>query len=168
MLPERTVRRPDQAEPNLESTGVRCAGTIVVTVPDIGPSEVLRISEHQDAVDRLPAHRFVRCAARKRHRADDGVAPARDADKHHRTRRYRRRPCRIAAVERGLLALGLRRRHRIEAIDFGPARSMECSLIKLLPEFLAGNELIVCNPNFHQAVHLANGVQSLQVWIRRE
>ncbi len=54
MLQGRAVRPPDQAEPNLESTGVRCAGTIVVAVPDIGPPEVLRLNEHQDAVDRLP------------------------------------------------------------------------------------------------------------------
>jgi len=50
----RTVRTPAPAEPNLVSTGVPCAGTVVITVPDVGPLRVMRLTEHQDAVDRLP------------------------------------------------------------------------------------------------------------------
>jgi competence protein ComEC len=41
-------------EPNLAMQGVACAGTIVVRVPDAGPVDVLRLTDHQAAVDRLP------------------------------------------------------------------------------------------------------------------
>jgi competence protein ComEC len=40
--------------PNLEGRGVACAGTIVVRVPDARPVDVLRLADHQAAVDRLP------------------------------------------------------------------------------------------------------------------
>lgn len=53
-VPGKTVLPADPAEPKLTPSGVACAGSIVVRVPDTGPAEVLRISTHQDAVNGLP------------------------------------------------------------------------------------------------------------------
>jgi competence protein ComEC len=53
-IPGRAVLAPDPSEPALANRGVPCAGTIVVRVPDLGPVEVIRLTDHQAAVDRLP------------------------------------------------------------------------------------------------------------------
>ena len=44
---------PDPANPKLASGGVPCAGTIMVKVPDAGAVDVVRLSDHQNAVDSL-------------------------------------------------------------------------------------------------------------------
>jgi competence protein ComEC len=53
-LPDGSVLTRPSPEPNLAGRGVACAGTIVVRVPDAGPVDVLRVTGHQSAVDRLP------------------------------------------------------------------------------------------------------------------
>lgn len=54
-LPGRAVLPPEPTEPKLSLSGVACCGSIVVQVPDTGPVEVLRLTAHQDAVNRLPS-----------------------------------------------------------------------------------------------------------------
>jgi glyoxylase-like metal-dependent hydrolase (beta-lactamase superfamily II) len=41
------------ALPDLSPSGVGCAGTVVITIPDRGRPSVLYLGEHQDAVDQL-------------------------------------------------------------------------------------------------------------------
>jgi len=53
-LPGRSVLAQPGTGPNLVGRGVACAGTIVVRVPDAGPVDVVRLTDHQAAVDRLP------------------------------------------------------------------------------------------------------------------
>jgi competence protein ComEC len=53
-IPNRAVLQPDPAEPRLASSGIACAGSIVVHVPDNGAATVMRVTEHQAAVDKLP------------------------------------------------------------------------------------------------------------------
>jgi competence protein ComEC len=53
-LPDRSVLARRGTAPNLAGRGVPCAGTIVVRVPDAGPVDILRLTDHQAAVDRLP------------------------------------------------------------------------------------------------------------------
>jgi hypothetical protein len=53
-LPGGSVLARPSPEPNLAGRGVACAGTIVVRVPDAGLVDVLRLTDHQAAVDRLP------------------------------------------------------------------------------------------------------------------
>ena len=53
-IPGRAVLAADSSEPKLASRGIPCAGSIVVRVPDFGPVEVIRLTDHQAAVDRLP------------------------------------------------------------------------------------------------------------------
>ena len=53
-LAGQTVLAPDPSVPSLGAKGVPCAGTIMIRVPDHGPVDVFRVTDHQDAVDRLP------------------------------------------------------------------------------------------------------------------
>ena len=53
-LPGRAVLPPEPTEPKLSLSGVACAGSIAVRVPDEGPVEVMRQTAHQDAVNKLP------------------------------------------------------------------------------------------------------------------
>ncbi len=53
-LPDGSVLDRSSHEPNLAERGVACAGTIVIRVPDAGPVDILRLTDHQAAVDRLP------------------------------------------------------------------------------------------------------------------
>jgi competence protein ComEC len=53
-LSDRAVLARTGHEPNLAGRGVACAGTIVVRVPDAGPVDVHRLTDHQAAADRLP------------------------------------------------------------------------------------------------------------------
>ncbi len=53
-LPGQTVRTATPGEPDLVSIGVRCAGTIMIEIPDVGSPRVVGLREHRRAVDRLP------------------------------------------------------------------------------------------------------------------
>ena len=53
-IPGRAVLAADSSEPKLASRGIPCAGSIVVRVPDLGQAEIVRLTDHQAAVDRLP------------------------------------------------------------------------------------------------------------------
>jgi len=53
-ISNRAVLAPDLWEPKLSGRGVACAGTVVVRIPDVGLVEVVRLTDHQDAVEKLP------------------------------------------------------------------------------------------------------------------
>jgi hypothetical protein len=53
-LPGLAVLAPDPALPTLSGRGAACAGTIMLRIPDAGPVEVVRLTDHQVAVDQLP------------------------------------------------------------------------------------------------------------------
>ena len=53
-IPGKAVLTPDLGEPKLTASGIPCAGSIVVQVPDTGLVTILRVTDHQGAVDRLP------------------------------------------------------------------------------------------------------------------